>query len=187
MDTKRCCTCKQYMPLDLFSRNRRNKDGLQYSCKECQKEYRREHYDNRPVDSSKECSACGITKPASEYYKDKTTKSGLRSTCAECTRAHVNSNYDYERQRRHNLKQLYGLTMEEYDEMLESQEGTCAICGLPQKQFFVDHNHETGEVRGILCAQCNGGLGFFQDKVSILENAICYLRKEVLQKCEVSL
>lgn len=75
------------------------------------------------------------------------------------------------------LKQ-YGLTIEEYEEMLSAQGGVCAICGkLPDKyRLAVDHNHETGKVRGLLCIPCNRGVGIFQDSSELLINASDYLK-----------
>ena len=64
-----------------------------------------------------------------------------------------------------NLKRTFGLTVEEYDAMLDAQHGVCAICGkLPQKKrLAVDHNHTTGKVRGLLCPSCNRTLGYFEN------------------------
>ena len=63
--------------------------------------------------------------------------------------------------------------------MLEAQDGVCAICGkTPQqniKRLYVDHDHETGDVRGLLCQQCNIGLGAFRDDKAVLHKAIKYL------------
>ena len=74
----------------------------------------------------------------------------------------------------------YGLTLEEYCQMLEDQEGSCAICGRSfTKEFYpnVDHNHTTSKVRGLLCTPCNRGLGLFQDNPDILRAAATYLEK----------
>ena len=69
--------------------------------------------------------------------------------------------------RAYHLKQTYGLTLEQYDEMLEQQGEVCAICGeanLDGKRLYVDHNHETGKVRGLLCLKCNNRLGVLENK-----------------------
>ena len=69
--------------------------------------------------------------------------------------------------RAYHLKQTYGLTLEQYDEMLEQQDSVCAICGetnLDGKRLYVDHNHETGKVRGLLCLKCNNRLGVLENK-----------------------
>ena len=77
------------------------------------------------------------------------------------------------------LRDKYGITLAHYDEMLERQENTCAICGLtPEengKRLCVDHNHETGEVRGLLCDDCNRGIGTFRDNPVSLARAAEYL------------
>jgi len=78
------------------------------------------------------------------------------------------------------LQKNYGLTVEDYDIMVESQESKCAICELHldelDTQFlYVDHCHETGEVRGLLCRKCNTGIGDFCDDIDLLTKAIGYL------------
>lgn len=79
-------------------------------------------------------------------------------------------------QRRNKLKR-YGLTVTAFEALVAAQMGQCAICGIvPQDRMVVDHCHETGKVRGLLCRPCNAGLGIFRDSPSILEAAIAYLR-----------
>lgn len=80
--------------------------------------------------------------------------------------------------RRHRLRKFYGMTIEEYDALLAAQGGVCAICLNPptdDRQLVVDHDHETNEVRGLLCDGCNTGLGRFFDSVDQLRVAINYL------------
>lgn len=81
--------------------------------------------------------------------------------------------------RRDRLRTKFKLTPQEYDVLLESQGGVCAICKQPNpnETFMpVDHDHVTGKVRGILCPNCNNGLGRFKDDVDRLSNAIDYLK-----------
>ena len=82
------------------------------------------------------------------------------------------------------LKKKYGITLEEYDHMVEKQHGVCAICASPEtavgvhghvQRLAVDHDHKTGVIRGLLCANCNQGLGRFIDNPAILAAAIRYL------------
>jgi hypothetical protein len=78
------------------------------------------------------------------------------------------------------LRRNYGIEPEDYYQMLEDQGGGCAICkvtmpGGRKGKFAVDHNHDTGEVRGLLCGRCNRALGMFDDKVDVLKVAIRYL------------
>jgi hypothetical protein len=73
----------------------------------------------------------------------------------------------------------YGISTEEYERLYDLQLGRCGICLTPlteTKKIHVDHHHETGVVRGLLCNLCNPGLGFFQDDIHILERAVAYLR-----------
>lgn len=82
--------------------------------------------------------------------------------------------------RKSNLKKLYGITREQYDAILLAQGGGCAICGTPaptSKDFAVDHDHKTGEVRGLLCDKHNLGIGLFDDSPDLLLDAIAYLKK----------
>jgi hypothetical protein len=75
-------------------------------------------------------------------------------------------------------KHKYGITPEQYSEMLAAQNSKCAICGKHDElNLAVDHCHETGQIRGLLCKYCNGGIGFLKDSIELLENAIKYLQK----------
>src|SRR5882724_1410691 len=83
------------------------------------------------------------------------------------------------------LLQGYGLTVEQYDELWEAQEGCCAICGTHEDDLLggrlhIDHCHITGHLRGLLCYRCNPGLGHFKDDIVLLQAAIAYLSKPVL-------
>lgn len=88
-------------------------------------------------------------------------------------------NPDYQRKRL--LREEYGLTLEQYEKMLDDQGRRCAICrtdkpgGSAGKAFAVDHDHGTGAVRALLCASCNQGLGFFRDDPALLAGAREYL------------
>ena len=75
------------------------------------------------------------------------------------------------------LMNNYGLTLEEYEVMLERQENKCSICGSKHTVLCVDHNHETGKVRGLLCHSCNLGLGTFKDNIHLLQKSIDYLKE----------
>ena len=77
----------------------------------------------------------------------------------------------------------YGLSLDEYEALLAKQDHRCAICLKPQKDFkrnlAVDHNHETGHVRGLLCFHCNSGIGHFDESLTTLRRAEDYLAKEI--------
>jgi len=79
------------------------------------------------------------------------------------------------------LMKNYGITLKEYNQMFEEQQGCCACCGKPESEFkrglHVDHDHTNGQVRALLCTRCNPGLGYFEDSIERLEMAIAYLKK----------
>jgi hypothetical protein len=83
--------------------------------------------------------------------------------------------------KRYDLKRKFGITQEEYNQMHDDQNGCCKICGRHRRNFTnalaVDHNHVTGKVRGLLCKNCNQGLGYFKDNVELLIKAIEYLKE----------
>lgn len=97
-------------------------------------------------------------------------------------RENVDPNKLYNRKRKYELMKEYGITPMEYDDMLEEQEFRCAICSTDvpghKGMFMVDHDHETGVVRGLLCNTCNSGLGMFKDNTDLMLKAIDYLKRE---------
>lgn len=82
--------------------------------------------------------------------------------------------------RKHILKSRYGITEDDYNELFMNQGGRCAICSSDysgsSRNMDVDHDHNTGQVRGLLCNNCNRGLGHFQDSSELLVKAACYLQ-----------
>ncbi|XGI80677.1 endonuclease VII domain-containing protein [Enterobacter hormaechei] len=115
-----------------------------------------------------------------EYRKEYMRK--RRSENPDCHKIEYHNNKDKHRNRK--LMYEYGISLEDYDEMFEKQNGLCAICKQPEtckssgggvKRLAVDHNHESGKVRSLLCTACNQGLGQFKDNISYLSNAITYL------------
>ena len=87
--------------------------------------------------------------------------------------------------RRYWLKNGYGITLEEFERLLNNQKGICPVCGLPFKEGgkrrpFIDHSHETGQVRGLLHHKCNSLLGFADEDIRILTGAIEYLKRHTL-------
>lgn len=97
---------------------------------------------------------------------------------AECIR--LSKQRDKESIRDYRLRKSFGITAAEYDALLAEQQGGCAICGTSEsagvsQRLHVDHDHESGDVRGLLCSECNLGLGKFRDNPDLLRIAIEYL------------
>jgi hypothetical protein len=105
-----------------------------------------------------------------KHGNDETYQMGCR--CQECRR---------NRQQR-NLEYYYSMSVEQYEELLSYQDGRCAICrelprGTKRGKLNVDHCHETGAVRGLLCSTCNTGIGKLGDSIEGLERALAYLKE----------
>lgn len=84
------------------------------------------------------------------------------------------------------IRRQYGITLADYEELLETQNFKCAICGnedeVEGRRLAIDHCHESGDVRGLLCGKCNRGLGLFYDNPELLSNAIKYLNQYSLAR-----
>lgn len=130
----------------------------------------------------KTCKKCKETKPLSEYYVCK--RDGIVARCKACMKRHSKKHYveNPEKFRERLLVRKYGLTIEDYDAMLENQGGSCAICNTTDPRghgrFHVDHNHKTGVVRGLLCTDCNTGIGSLKDSPEHLRAAAIYLETQ---------
>lgn len=133
------------------------------------------------------CNCCKQEKSIDQFYRRKDRSSGRASICKVCdakrrpSRAKRNPEKHKETMRRGNYRRWYGITLDDYARLLETQDGRCAICGGMDpgggfKNFSVDHDHITGQLRGLLCVSCNRGLGLFHDDPVRLESAIQYLR-----------
>lgn len=130
----------------------------------------------------KTCNRCGVEKPHGDFYKKKAVKSGLSSWCKECTKENNRNIYatpeGKERLLWNAKRSRYGIDKGIFTSLLEQQNGVCAICGSGfNDKCCIDHNHETGEVRGLLCDACNRGIGLLKDSVLILTNAANYLKQ----------
>ena len=126
------------------------------------------------------CYACNKDKEESAFIKRRGT--GLAKLCQPCrTKREQN-------QGRHAsyLKTRYGISKFDYTLLHQEQEGRCAICKSPEtdvSSLCVDHDHTTGQVRGLLCRLCNTGLGAFKDNPEALQEAIRYLEWASCRRC----
>ncbi|WP_091462479.1 endonuclease VII domain-containing protein [Micromonospora inyonensis] len=118
-----------------------------------------------------------------EFPRNRSDSSGYATYCKPChnTRTRETKKRLYGGTREYHLRRRYGIGKKEFDELLAEQGGVCAICGASEPQH-VDHDHRNGWVRGILCFNCNGGLGQFRDDQSRLAGAITYLRGTTWQR-----
>lgn len=122
----------------------------------------------------KRCCVCKIEKSVEDFYKSS-------SECKACNKVRDSGPRRLQKREyawKKKLADEFGLTPEDYWEMFDRQDGRCAICRREPdwKRLAVDHDHDTGRVRGLLCHQCNCGLGFFNDDFDLLVTALGYLK-----------
>jgi len=136
------------------------------------------------VTGVKLCKGCSTIKSIDDFYIRRRGSDLRHSTCKECDKKRVKAANDNNPmlKREYSLKRMYDINQDDYNQMLTEQNDCCAICGTTepgakQTYFMVDHCHDTGKVRGLLCKSCNIALGEFNDDPSILEKAVLYLRK----------
>ena len=137
------------------------------------------------ITESKTCRECEKALPLSDFSphnRNKTTGHvGYRLDCKSCHSAKKRERYCPDKNASSMLKKLYGITLADYDRMVEKQNGKCAICETteprtPGSRFAVDHHHETGKVRALLCGPCNTAIGSLKEDPALFTAAIEYLR-----------
>lgn len=158
------------------------------------------------VDLLKICSKCDIEKPLEQFYNHTIGKDGKHSECIDCMKIYRKKYYlqtfdDFSKRQKINriknpnifkntqLKTRYGITLDQYNEMLKNQNGFCAICNKKEtkidirtnkiRALCVDHEHISGKIRGLLCQDCNFAIGKLKDNISLVENTLNYLKKNV--------
>ena len=135
-----------------------------------------------------ECIACRQTLPETAFHKDRKNshRNGRAYRCAVCATAYARqwhstrkNDPEYrQRERERHYKTRWGMSLKERAEKLAGQDWKCAICRhVIDDSAHQDHDHETGELRKLLCGHCNRGLGSFYDSVQLLQQAISYLEE----------
>lgn len=169
---------------------------------------RNERLARAQVDGEKTCTKCHVTKPRVEFYRHRTTRDGRATYCIQCVkddrRAWVAANAErvreqnqryaaenpQKRSRDHRQFWLraYGLDQNAYQALLDAQGNVCAICLMPERyidartgeprRLSVDHDHQSGRVRGLLCGRCNRALGQLDDDPDRFARAAIYLQQQ---------
>ena len=120
----------------------------------------------RKPNETKQCRHCKLELPLHKFHLDRRNVTGSYSVCKDC---------------RSKYRRLINISEKEYKKILESQNNQCAICGTNAEEFKtalnVDHDYKTNKIRGLLCTNCNMGLGHFKDSLSNLNQALEYLDK----------
>jgi hypothetical protein len=163
-DHKKCARCKKVKPYREFSQDPCQKNGLHPYCKGCVSEYNKK-FDSVPENKLKK------RERAKKYYWQNKEK------CNERNRTYYYKNIIEQRLKRRCNRN--NITVEQYNERFSGHDGNCDICGINQKDLtralFIDHDHKTGKLRGLLCHNCNVLLGHAFDNLDILVAAYSYL------------
>lgn len=160
---KTCSRCRMDKETSEFPRAKRYKDGYYCWCKDCSREYRRE----KQRDPS-------FTAKIKEKRKRPEIREGLRVISKRYAKLHPEERRRASRNQ--HLKASYGITSNEFERLQAEQGGRCACCGeIPEKVLNVDHDHETDQVRGLICYRCNQGIAYLGDNRDGVAKALAYL------------
>jgi hypothetical protein len=175
---KTCPRCGDTKLHSAFGQNRSRPDGLSFYCLACNRDRNNRWYrDHRKSlgyevpdhswipEGFRWCSSCQQAVAHEDYTKSAATASGFGSRCRACDRAANSAYYFYRR---------YKLTKNEVADLRAAQDDRCAICGHPEPQHL-DHDHDTGQIRRLLCQRCNNGLGLFRDDPYLLHVAALHV------------
>lgn len=156
---KICSKCSCKLEDFLFSKNKNTKDGLYAWCKECV-----HNYNTQPEIRIRE-----RIREKTPKYRVRKQKYANEKIYNDWTREHIKF-----------LWQEYHIVPEIYELILEDQNGVCAICSNPPngKRLCVDHNHDTDEIRGLLCDKCNQAIGLFRDNPEYMILAAEYIQSK---------
>jgi len=177
--TKTCPKCKLEKNLSEFHKDKTTLSGLHYRCKDCKNSYTKRNYQSKKESDPQFAERCRLYS-INYYHKTKHLKKW--KTRIRAIQANIGR------------KCRYGITVEHFNQLLKMQNGLCAICGQPStardkfgkiRSLGVDHDHKTGKLRGLLCSNCNTGLGQFREKIKFLEKAIEYLKKHSLGEKQI--
>jgi hypothetical protein len=186
---KICPDCGVLKPAEEFGGNRRMADGLARYCKECFRRRSKASYRRRMAEQGRQvrerpdvpahakyCPKCRQVKDLSCFGSNRAEKSGRATYCKPCHNAAMAAMKakKYGSVRGYHLERRYGMTEQQVAELSSGQGGYCMIC-LRRRSLHVDHDHGSGEVRGLLCFPCNGGLGQFKDDPTVMRAAVDYL------------
>ena len=166
METKICTKCSEEKMLSEFNKHKNKKDGLSLYCKKCRKQYRSANREK-------------IAEKNAQYYSANREKVAQYRFANREKILEKRAQYRFanrEKIKNTQLKYEYGITLEQYNKMAQEQNNVCLICK-QEKKLVVDHCHDTGTVRGLLCSECNISIGLLKETPQYFVNAIQYLER----------
>lgn len=162
---KRCSKCKQEKPLTEFGPNKQYSQGVRPECRECTQAYSRAyHQAHRNLH---------LARARENYQKNRERRKVDFQAYRQKNADKIHAAH---------LRRKYGISKDQYRTLMTEQEGRCAICrrsfmDIHRVRLHVDHDHATGQVRGLLCNRCNLLLGMVQDIPALLMQAVNYLTR----------
>lgn len=163
------CNCKHCGREKKYSKSINYNKNKDKPCRSCANSFTKGGNGNvKPIGTTKMCIECKEEKDLSNFYQHKS--GNYHSYCSPC-KSEKFKHY----QKTIGRFKRHGITIEDYNLIYESQSGKCKICAVRSENLYIDHNHKTMNVRGLLCRDCNSALGLFRDNTEILKNAIEYL------------
>ncbi len=177
MDSKQCTKCSEAKPRSEFSKHSKNPDGLNCRCRECTREDTRARCANRTAEQREKKNATDRARRANRTEEQREErKAHVRARRAN--RTEEQREEERARGRACAYRREYGITLQQYDDILAAQNGCCGMCGqLPgRRRLDVDHDEKTGEIRGLLCNRCNYGLGCFDHDPALFEAGAVWIR-----------
>ncbi|URN16991.1 MULTISPECIES: endonuclease VII domain-containing protein [Streptomyces] len=178
LEEKACTDCKIVKPVSEYSRKGRGKWGqqkYQSYCKSCENERRKA----RPKTLEQ-------IEAARNYRREWADRNREKLNRQQAARRAKDPELYAWREYKNHLWKKYRLTWEEYERLYQEQAGKCAICPAKlednaRRRPAVDHDHDSGVVRGLLCDPCNKGLGHFRDNLALLRAAVSYLERSSME------
>lgn len=178
---KKCSTCKELKSFDQFRKDSSRKDGMHPVCNFCNSEAQRKWYQNNKNKARDNANKNYHENKDEINTKRKEEKKWMEPEARAKRKEEYENNKDKHRERSWKRAGMKDMTVFRYNLMFTQQDGCCAICKKHQfefkRLFCVDHNHDTGEVRALLCDSCNRGLGYFKDSSALLQEGFNYLLK----------
>jgi len=191
-ETRRCPKCKAFKPLAQYGSNAAREDGLQFYCLECTRFYFREYKTKNRHKIKAAASEWARNHPESGREKARLYRKRHEQKIRARTKALYAENKDQIKAllRNYKYKREFGITLSERSGMAAEQDGRCLICGTHEgdltERLSVDHDHATKQVRGLLCRNCNHGIGNFHDDPDLLRAAAIYLERARKPKEEIA-
>lgn len=177
METKTCNKCNITKPLDEFYWKNKSRGYRDSRCKKCRYEIQKERYNEPEMSGERVCVWCNISQPIENFTPSKRNTGGRERACKNCRWIKRDKEAHKTSGRRHTLMRNYGITLEDYRTLEIQQDYKCALCNkTPKQKLAVDHCHETGRIRGLLCHSCNTSLGKLGDSVESIERVLRYLK-----------